>query len=353
MKEGIEERVIIDPYKIIGAYRAWDLYDKLKKKVSLGSSYLGILDTMFSPENKALEDVLETDYKYRPISSHGNHIAGIIAGNKPYLLKGIFPDGKVDARSINSSFLVPLYSYSFAGSKLKRKTRISNLMVNKKLRRLLSDHNNLAINCSFGYGKNTQKNLLDSKVFSEKLVDMERKSKERILLNALDKGKDFLIVQAAGNYAGRYGFPEDLGAEYSVHFLSDKAQLKKRIITVGALENSDKVYQYSQLGDLVDIMAPGYRIFSAKAVSKEESKGFNGFTRMTGTSQAAGFVTGACSMLWYLFPDLTGPEVKGLILDSAHTIYSSRDGKIYKSLYLYDMLVKGYNFKVKPSRKVL
>ena len=62
-------------------------------------------------------------------------------------------------------------------------------------------------------------------------------------------------------------------------------------ITVGATTEQDKMYKYSNYGDMVDILAPGEGIMSAITTS-DSSTG-----KESGTSMAAPLVSGAIAVL--------------------------------------------------------
>ena len=99
------------------------------------------------------------------------------------------------------------------------------------------------------------------------------------------------------------------------------------------------------MGDLVDLLAPGYKINSTISLEENINPSISGpYARLSGTSMAAPFVAGAAAMLWYLFPDLSGPEIKKILIDSARDLYNSDDGKYYKLLNLYKALLCANNF---------
>ena len=84
-----------------------------------------------------------------------------------------------------------------------------------------------------------------------------------------------------------------------------------RLIVVGsATTNGDGDYYqpyYSNVGDRVDICAPGDSIYSTVMTSD------GGYGYMSGTSMAAPIVTAVCGLVWSIDSSFTGPEVKRII----------------------------------------
>lgn len=329
----------IEAYKIIRAYEAWDLYDQLKTCRKTGSNIVGVLDTMFYDKHRDLEGVLESDTSFLCESSHGTHVAGIIGARENYQTKGIFPDASIIGKSIYAKAFLPIYGVSLRNKVFSKIPLISNVSLHTKLWSLLK-RDKIVINCSFGYNDIVQSFLYaNTSLFYHRLVS-ERRKRNNILLGALRRGNDFLIVQSSGNFSKHKKFNGDyLDSYYSAHFASNHPDLRDRIITVGAMKDGDNIWTNSQLGDMVDLLAPGYRIrstISEEETIKQNLKGLYG--TLTGTSMAAPFVSGAAAMLWYLFPDLSGPDIKNILIRSGNDIYNKDDQKTYKVLDLYRAL---------------
>jgi len=132
----------------------------------------------------------------------------------------------------------------------------------------------------------------------------EDKDYSAAMRNLLDKGYDFVVVHAAGNNK------EDTAMAGVFTNVTDPA-LRQRIITVGAVDSSFQMADFTNYGPLVDVVAPGVHILSVAAID-DSSYGY-----LNGTSMAAPHVTGLAGLLWSANPDLTGPKVKQAIVESA------------------------------------
>ena len=125
------------------------------------------------------------------------------------------------------------------------------------------------------------------------------------LRHLLLKGYDFLLVCSAGND------PVDAlwASEYSY---ITAPEVRDRILVVGAaaLDGDGSLYQpsWSAHGERVDLLAPGEEIYSLVP-------GGGGF--MTGASMAAPHVAGVCASVWAIAPELSGAELKSLVLRTA------------------------------------
>jgi subtilisin family serine protease len=108
--------------------------------------------------------------------------------------------------------------------------------------------------------------------------------------------------------------------------LIDDEEVENRIIVVGSVKIDEKTagenvrYKYSEfsnIGNRVDVVAPGEDIYST-VVGRYE--------RMNGTSMAAPHVSGVAGLIFACNPNLTGKEVKEILLASTVGRFYYTDG---------------------------
>ena len=81
------------------------------------------------------------------------------------------------------------------------------------------------------------------------------------------------------------------------------------LISIGSIDKSGKISDFSNWGPAVNIYAPGSEIFST---IKEKAK----YEAWDGTSMAAPFVSGVAAYLYTKFPGITARQVKDAIVES-------------------------------------
>ncbi len=81
------------------------------------------------------------------------------------------------------------------------------------------------------------------------------------------------------------------------------------VVAVGATNDQDERWPLSNTGEHIDLMAPGFRIYST----------YNNmdYAFMSGTSMAAPFITGLVGLLASFNPELTGAEIVDLLTANA------------------------------------
>ncbi len=172
------------------------------------------------------------------------------------------------------------------------------------------------------------------------------------LQRMLDSGDDFLLCISAGNSNNMtfykddsqpYGYRDytywwkfweigesgDVYTDYN-NFLAliDDDDVRDIIVVVGSVgidnkkstgtETRYKYSYFSNIGERVDVVAPGEYIYSSTV---------NGYSnRFRGTSMSTPHVTGVASMVYASNPDLTGSEVKRILLASTYGRYYYTDG---------------------------
>lgn len=181
------------------------------------------------------------------------------------------------------------------------------------------------------------------------------KALSRLISKREAEGKsDFVICVAAGNNnhlyyykndSEPYGYREkeddtvktasdiqvDTGNALALYnnFLNmmSTPAVKERIIVVGSIGiNNEKstttntIYKYSDfsnVGDRVDIVAPGERIYSCIN---------NGYKSLSGTSMATPHVSGVAGLVFACNPGISGPDVKNILIQSTNGTYYYNGG---------------------------
>ncbi len=146
----------------------------------------------------------------------------------------------------------------------------------------------------------------------------------------LDQGQDFVIVNSAGNESGKTReitviengvkktFSHTIKGKADALFNSPFAQVREadypdvygRIVIVGAVTQENEPTSFSDMGDRVDIYAPGQNIFS----TDNGDTGYRG--GINGTSFSSPMIAGAAADVWTVNPALTGAQVKTILVDA-------------------------------------
>ncbi len=139
---------------------------------------------------------------------------------------------------------------------------------------------------------------------------IDAKDHPKSLYDAIQVAKDagILFVTAAGNKS------RNIDSDNPFACLQCPASYDlDNIISVAATNESDGLDPNSNFGPIsVDIAAPGTNIYSTIPNSS--------YTKRSGTSMAAPYVTGVASLLWSLNPNFTYRQIKDIILSNVDPI---------------------------------
>ncbi|MBR2730717.1 MAG: S8 family serine peptidase [Clostridia bacterium] len=286
----------------VHARQAWD-YSAQFHPVNTG-----VVDDGFQLDHPDLEGKISFPtqrlFKRYSVESHGSHVAGIIAAEQD---NGVGMTGHCPQAKLICADWAPT-------EKQHWNTDLSVLFGMTAVVKAGAK----AINFSLG---------VTSSMEGDEIGFFYRELEPRVISYAmaslLRKGYDFLIVQSAGN-GNAYGFPVDAinngefaGITERTTFVGltgvKKQEILDRILIVAAAaqkwDGTIQLASYSNYGSRAEIAAPGSHIYSTIPE--------NDYAYYSGTSMAAPVVTAAASLVWSVDPDLTGAQVKRILLENA------------------------------------
>ncbi|MQY16804.1 hypothetical protein SRB5_70070 [Streptomyces sp. RB5] len=147
-------------------------------------------------------------------------------------------------------------------------------------------------------------------------------------LNTISRDTGALFVVAAGNTA--LGLPQKVVSPAA----ADEA------MAVAAVDKMGEMARFSNVGPRLgdgaakpDIAAPGVGIVAARAAGTSMGSAVDAnYTASDGTSMATPHVTGAAAVIAQQHPEMTGQQIKALLMDTAtdlgHSMYSQGTGQV-------------------------
>lgn len=301
----------------IDARSAWG-YSSLFSHISLG-----VIDGGFDTNHEELAGKIvfpskREERRNRP-NHHGTHVAGIIAAEQDNGkgISGICPD---------STLICTDWSPS------NGQLWIGDLEILNGFKKVVKEGAKV-INFSVG----SSGSLGDTYKYPSIVTDFDALLYSYAMGSLLQKGYDFVVVQSSGNGNGE-GYAVDAGQNGIFCCITEKnaflpfrdvekKDLLDRIIIVGSAELSDGAYiqaASSNVGDKVDICAPGVDIFSC---TKD-----NTYLRKSGTSMATPVVTAVAGLVWSVNQELTGAQVKEIVCENTSDEVRPSDERYYDFL---------------------
>ncbi len=333
----------------INAPEAWEYID-LMKEVNVG-----VFDTGFDTDHEDLRNVINsniisTNNDEHDIN-HGTHVAGILGAE---FENGIGVNGVAPTAVLNVVDKISAFNHISGDGFAFALTNLIHVNHSKVVNISLGTHSEYLFAASKGVFEAQE-------MLKAMALDIEKP------LTILRKNNDFVICTSACNDCNKYYYKNDdapygyyLAGENNTYFdrktneylpykgipnpqsgknqvqakwhpiaLIGNEDLKSRIIVVGAIQNdstastpSYSVCDYSNVGERVDVVAPGHDIESTVSNNNYEWQYTNEQGTVyswSGTSMASPHVAGIATMLFSLEPNISGNRVKKIICDTATT----------------------------------
>ncbi len=303
---------------------------------------VGIYDNYFENDRRDGELVFDeiiggnppfnrNNYDY----DHGTHVAGIIGAtsNNGTGISGIANN----VRMYGCSFLKEPYIFTYMNAASDYSKLIAN---NVRILNVSVGFDDDAFVCSAS----------ENNASARKKIKLYSSYIERVFIELVNSGYDFLIVSAAGN--GNNWYYKEIGnnkyeidpeknesnkknninAKYG-SFLNaiEDPRIKERIIVVGSIDKEYRYSWYCNVGERVDVCAPGDYILSTIPYGMNfdgvEDDVIQGFGLASGSSMAAPHISGIAALMLQVKPSLSAVQIKHIICDDSNAI-----DKIYDPL---------------------
>lgn len=206
---------------------------------------------------------------YADNNGHGTHVAGVIAAQDNTIgVVGVAPSSNIYALKVLNHEGIGTTSSIIAGIEWAITNKID--IINLSLTTPTSD--------------NAMKEIIDT---------------------AYKKG--ILVVAAVGNNGNSFGNTDTV--EYPAKYSS--------VIGVGSINRNNVRVPTSATGLGVEVVAPGYQIYSTVPKNYDTDGLQDGYTWMTGTSMAAPFITGLLATYKENYPEKSNVELRELLIQNA------------------------------------
>jgi Subtilase family len=224
------------------------------------------------------------------VTSHGPGVMGIVASQGVVAPLGVAPSVKVVAIRVLDDGLVGTYSDILEA--------MDWLLENREDVRL--------VNMSFAAGP-FPPDCDHLNAFNEAMAGFSEILRQR----------GGLIVAAAGNH-------------YSLSYMGSPACVSS-VVSVGAVDGTDRVMPFSDAPPSLDILAPGNQVMTTGSYGRIVS--------LTGTSAAAPHVTGAAALVLSALPELSAQELEERLEKNGVPVLDGRSGRTYPRVDAFQALV--------------
>lgn len=312
----------------VEANKAWLYLDRMS------NIELGVVDSGFAVDHEDLQGKIVFPNRYfektNVSDSHGTHVAGIIAANfnNGIGISGICPkatlhcvDWEPEDDSLTQLWFDVERIYTGLIATVKDGAKVINFSLGSDMMGVVT-----------GY--------------AQFVIDVVGMFSSAVMSVLLKKGYDYIVCQAAGNGNDK-GYA--VNAEHNLNFCAinernciselfgvKKSDVLDRVIIVGsATTNGDGNYYqpyYSNVGERVDICAPGEYIYST--VPRKDGT----YSRMSGTSMATPIVTAICGLVWSIDSSFSGATVKKIVCseETAGAVVKATMTKKYEQVNYID-----------------
>lgn len=292
----------------IDAPGAWEHKDKM------ASVSVGIVDNGFDIEHEDLSVGLLNE-GVNSYEDHGTHVSGLVGAtmdNKKGIA-GVAPN----ARMLGWDW-EPTKVQTEAGGWSTSSSILSGVVAS-----IEEGGERTVVNLSLGIDPKGLKESTGSDVLGDEYREYYGALVSKYMAALLVRDYDFVIVESAGN-----GDASGIGydAKNNGYFCSvteencdtfggaiEPKEILDRIIIVAAAAQPDKkgdytLCRFSNYGESVTIAAPGEDIYSTTV---------DGYKKMDGTSMASPITAGAAAAVWGAQPNLSGAQIKEILVDSS------------------------------------
>jgi subtilisin family serine protease len=259
-------------------------------------------------------------------NGHGTHVAGIIGGTGSngkgiHGVAGIpYPSG-TGTKYLAEIMNVQVLNDNGAGTSEEISSGIKWAVDQHKKQKASAGRSNqkLVINMSLG-------GPFDATGFKFKTDANGKPIFEDDMINYAAANDDVLVIVAAGNDTCGIGGQCEMYQQsfYQAYYFPCSY---KNVLCVAATTHEDEVAGFSNRKGSVGIAAPGYQILSTSKVDGE-------YVYYSGTSQATPVTSGAAAVVWSMYPNFKGPEIKAILQKTASKIevitgeILSKDGRL-------------------------